>query len=68
MLNISTKSIIDDKGHHLVQVDEKTFHKMEEIIEDYGLVKLMQDNLEEDNDELSLEDAKKFYAKLPKID
>lgn len=63
MLSIS-KKYITGKGNQpvAVQVDIDTFHKMEEIIEDYALGKLIEENNEIDL--LSLEEAKAQYFQM----
>jgi len=45
-----------------VQVDIATFEKMEQLIEDYALGQLINEN--SSNDDLSLEEGKAYYQKL----
>jgi hypothetical protein len=47
-----------------VLVDIDTFNKMEELLENYGLMKFMEEVQSEEN--LSLRDAKEYYASLKK--
>jgi hypothetical protein len=47
-----------------VQLDIKTFKKLEEVLEDYALAQYMK---QADNDEkLNIEEAKTFYKKIKK--
>ena len=63
MLKIDKKYIIDkDNNPVAVQVDIDTFRKIEQVLEDYGLAEIMEQN--ESHDELSIEEAKEFYRKL----
>lgn len=57
---IKRKYIVDENNTKVaVQLDLKTFGKIEQILEDYSLYKLMQEN---DNDELlNLHEAKDYY-------
>jgi len=45
-----------------VEIDMKTFSKIEEILENHGLYELMQETDEEES--LDLEEAKKYYSEL----
>ncbi|MCR4343430.1 MAG: hypothetical protein NUV44_01590 [Candidatus Scalindua sp.] len=64
-MKINPNYIIDEHNHRIaVQLDIKTFEKIEEIFENYALYHLMR---EEDNDEtLDLESAKEYYKTLEK--
>ncbi|MFZ2726887.1 MAG: hypothetical protein WAX77_11595 [Methylococcaceae bacterium] len=54
--------IVDEHNHKIaVQLDIKTFNKIETILEDYALVQLMN---ADDSEHLSLDDAKQYYASL----
>ena len=56
--------ITDDNRKRAVLIDIKTFERIEEILESYGLGKYME---EAENEEvLSLSDAKKYYEILEK--
>ncbi|MBF0537764.1 MAG: hypothetical protein HQL03_05870 [Nitrospirae bacterium] len=65
MLNIIKKYIVDEDNNRLaVEIDIDTFNKIEEIIEDYGLYRLMTDD--NDTEMLDLDEAKRFYSTLDK--
>jgi len=65
MLKIRKEYIItDDNQKKAVLIDMETFKKIEEILEDYGLGKYMKEVEEEEP--LSMEDAKKYYHTLKK--
>jgi len=56
--------ITDDNRKRAVLIDIKTFERIEEILESYGLGKYME---EAENEEvLSLSDAKRYYEILEK--
>ena len=66
-MTIKRQYIIDEQNHKVaVQLDIKTFEQIEEMLENYALVNLMENS--EDNETLDFEDAKSFYAKLKKAD
>jgi len=59
------KYIIDENNEKVgVQLDIETFQKLEEIMENYALYHLMQENL--DDDLLDIKSAQEFYATLEK--
>ena len=63
MLNIQKRYIIDEDNNKLaVEIDYKTFLKIEEILEDHALYHLIQET--EDSDSLTLPEAKKYYQQL----
>jgi len=65
MLKIRKEYIItDDNQKKAVLIDIETFKKIEEILEDYGLAKYMKEVEEEEP--LSIENAKKYYRNLKK--
>ena len=65
MLEIEKKYIIDkNKKPVAVQLDIETFNKIEQLIEDYALGKLIEENSPEET--LSLSEAKQFYKNLQK--
>ena len=65
MLEIHKKIVLDeDERPFAVQIPIKEFERLEEVIENYGLSKLMDEV--EDEERLSLEDAKKYYQSLKK--
>lgn len=47
-----------------VQLNIKTYNKIEEILENYGLYRLMEES--DDEKSLDLNEAKKYYARLKK--
>ena len=69
-MTIKRQYIIDEQNHKVaVQLDIKTFEQIEEMLENYALVNLMENSEDsEDNETLDFEDAKSFYAKLKKAD
>ncbi len=63
MLKIHKNIVLDENQNPVaVQVPIKEFERLEEIIENYGLSKLMDEV--KDNERLSIEDAKKYYQSL----
>jgi len=63
MLTLHKKIVLDEQlKPFAVQVPIEEFERIEEVIENYGLSKLIDDV---SNDErLSVEDAKKYYQSL----
>jgi len=63
MLAIHKKIVLDEQQKPFaVQIPIEEFERLEEVIENYGLSKLIDDV---SNDErLSVEDAKKYYQSL----
>lgn len=67
MNSIKKQYIIDEKNRKVgVQLDLKTFEKIEEIMENYALFRLMSEN--DDDEILDLEKAKEYYSTLEKRD
>jgi RelB antitoxin of RelBE toxin-antitoxin system len=65
MPTIKKRYLVDKKNRRVgVVLDLGTFEKIEEILEDYMLGQIMLEL--EDEEPLSLEEAKKHYAKLKK--
>lgn len=65
MLAIKKEYVVtDDNKKRAVLIDIDTFMKMEEIIENYGLVKYMVEA--EKEEDLSLNEAKEYYSTLKK--
>jgi hypothetical protein len=63
MLEIHKKIVLDeDERPFAVQIPIKEFELLEEVIENYGLSKLMDEVREEEK--LSVEDAKIYYNSL----
>ncbi|MBF0554982.1 MAG: hypothetical protein HQK96_10580 [Nitrospirae bacterium] len=59
MLEIVKKYVVDAHNNRLaVEIDIETFSKIEEILENYGLYHLMNDD--KDSESLSLEQAKEY--------
>ena len=64
---IKKQYIVDENNNKVaVQLDLKTFEKIEDIMENYALFKLM--NEAGDEELLDLESAKEYYSKLDKKD
>ena len=65
METVQKKYIVDENNKPVaVQVDIETFEKIEEIMENHGLYELMKQT--EDEAEMDLTAAKRFYSKLEK--
>ena len=65
MLKIKKEYIVtDDNKKKAVLLDIKTFEKIEEILESFGLGKYMEEI--EDEEILSVHNAKKYYSTLKK--
>ena len=63
MLNIHKSIILDESKKPIaVQIPIKEFEHLEEIIENYGLSKLIDDASHDEK--LSVKDAKKYYQSL----
>jgi hypothetical protein len=63
MLNITKNYIIDENQQTVaVQIPIAEFEKIEEILEDYGLAKLIEER--EGEERLSKQEALKYYASL----
>ncbi|MFA4923106.1 MAG: hypothetical protein WC557_02805 [Ignavibacteriaceae bacterium] len=63
MFDLKKKYIVDEENKKVaVQIDIETFTQIEEVLENYGLAKLISENI---NDEtLSVKEAKSFYNSL----
>ena len=65
MLNIKKTYVTDEKKRLVaVQIDIKTYEKIEQVLEDYALVQLIDENNPEEY--LSLSEAKEYYDKIRK--
>ncbi len=65
METIKKNYIVDENNRKVaVQIELKTFEKIEEILENYALVQLMKEN--EPGETLDVEQAKKYYKGLEK--
>ncbi len=63
MLDIKKTYVTDAKRRPFaVQVDIKTFERIEQVLEDYALGKLIEEN--DSADVLSVAEARGFYSKL----
>ena len=63
---LQRKYIVDENNKRVgVQLDIKTFRKIEEIMENYALFSLMKET--EDDELLDIKSAKEYYSKLEKI-
>ena len=67
-MDINPQFIVDAQNRKLaVQLDIKTFKKIEKVLEDYALYQLMQNDVdEEDNEVLNREQAIQYYRKRKK--
>ena len=65
MTDIPKKYIVDEQNRIVaVQLDISTFQKIEELLENYGLVELMKQS--EGEEKLSIAEAKAHYRTLDK--
>jgi hypothetical protein len=65
MNEIKRKYIVDENNRKVaVQLDLNTFNKIEEVLENYALVQLIKEY--EDDEILSLNEAKSYYHNLEK--
>ena len=65
METIDKQYIVDEQNRRIaVQIPIETFEKLEEILENYALVQLMEEN--EGEETLSTQDAKSYYDQLEK--
>ncbi len=63
MLKIHKNIVLDESQRpSAVQIPIKEFERLEEIVENYGLVKLMDEV--KDEEQLSVKEAKKYYQSL----
>jgi len=62
---VEKKYIVDDQNNKIaVQIDIDTYHKIEDILENYALVQLMREN--EGEETLDINQAKAYYKNLVK--
>jgi hypothetical protein len=65
METIDKQYIVDEHNRRIaVQIPIETFEKLEEILENYALVQLMEEN--EGEETLSSRDARSYYDQLEK--
>jgi len=63
MLEIHKSIVVDENQKPIaVQIPFEQFERMEEVIENYGLAKLMDEVA--DDEQLSVQEAKQFYGAL----
>lgn len=67
-MEIKRKYIIDERNRAVaVQLDIKTFKRIEETLENYGLMQLMQDD-DKDDEVLERGQARAYYGALGKAE
>jgi hypothetical protein len=60
-MQIKRRYIVDESNRKVaVQLDIETFTRIEEVLEDFGLIRLMEDT-QDDDETLDLEQAQSFY-------
>lgn len=65
MLNLNEKYILNKQQKKVaVQLDLKTFKKIEDVLEDYALGQYIEASMQEDK--MTLEEAKSVYKKIKK--
>lgn len=65
MDTIQKQYITDENNRRIaVQIPIQTFEKLEEVLENYGLYQLMEEN--EGEGKLNLQEAKAYYEQLEK--
>jgi len=66
-MDIKPQYIVNEKNHKIaVQLDIETYHKIEEVLENYALYHLMQTEDQKDDEPLNAEEAKSYYDQLKK--
>lgn len=64
-MEIIKRIVVDENNNPIaVQIDIETFAKIESILEDYALGRLIAEVAEDDT--LNLEEARAYYEELPK--
>lgn len=65
MLDIKKTYVTDENNQTLaVQIDIKTYAKIEQMLEDYALGKLIEES--DPDEDMSVEEAKSYYDRLEK--
>ena len=65
MLDLKEKYIVNKQQKQVaVQLDIKTFKRIEEVLEDYALAQYMKET--KNDEKLNIDEAKAFYKKLVK--
>ncbi|MGZ4969435.1 MAG: hypothetical protein ACXV8O_06930 [Methylobacter sp.] len=63
-MELKRQYIVDEDNHKVaVQLDIDTFEKIEDVLENYALVQLIN---ADESETLSIEEARKYYATLDK--
>lgn len=63
-MELKRQYIVDEDNHKVaVQLDIDTFEKIENVLENYALVQLIN---ADESETLGIEEAKKYYATLDK--
>lgn len=63
-MELKRQYIFDEDNHKVaVQLDIDTFEKIEDVLENYALVQLIN---ADESESLGIEEAKKYYATLDK--
>lgn len=66
-MQLKKRYVTDEENRRVaVQLDIETFEKLEAILEDYGLAKLIEENEENGDEILGVSEAKAFYEELKK--
>lgn len=64
-MQLQPNYIVDNHNHKIaVQLDIQTYEKITETLENYALFKFMDEN--QDDEKLSLKDARAYYGSLKK--
>jgi hypothetical protein len=67
MEELKRNYIVDEQNHRVaVQIDIETFNRIEEILENYALARLMKENVDEDA--LEVDESILYYQSLEKAD
>ena len=67
MEELKKNYIVDEQNHKVgVQLDIETFNKIEEVLENYALVRLIEDH--SDEEALQLNEALAYYQTLEKAE
>jgi len=62
-MQLQPNYIVDNHNHKIaVQLDIETYEKITDVLEDYALFKFMDEN--QDDEKLSLKDARAYYTSL----
>jgi hypothetical protein len=67
-MEIERTYVVDEQNHKVaVQIDIKTFERIEQALENYGLIRFIQAT-EEDEETLDLDQACAYYKALKKAE